>query len=230
MRAFSLIVSFLNELFFFPMSFINHLADIDHLQNRYVLVRHGESEANVARLISSNPEVGTKTHGLTSQGCSQVLQNTQLFLRDNPCCDNAIIIASDFRRARETADILASQLPNFLSRGQSVQLDPRLRERFFGIYDGQSDEKYACIWDNDQKDPAQNIADQVESVDSVRERTTALIKELHEKYSDTTFFLVSHGDSLQILQTAFKCMPNANQHRTLPHLERAEFRPVVLNK
>ena len=223
-------ISFSNGLFFSAMSFVNHLADIGHLHNRHVLVRHGESEANVAHLISSDPEIGTKTHGLTPQGRLQVLQNAQSFVKDNPCSDKTIIVSSDFRRARETADILASQLPKFLSQGLSVQVDPRLRERFFGIYDGESDEKYPLIWENDQENPAENLADQVESVDSVRDRTTAVIKELHEKYSDTTIFIVSHGDSLQILQTAFAGMPSANQHRTLPHLERAEFRSVLLNK
>ncbi|CAF4353268.1 unnamed protein product, partial [Adineta steineri] len=51
---------------------------------------------------------------------------------------------------------------------------------------------------------------------------------LEDKYQNQIIFLVSHGDALQILQTAFERIPNANQQRYLKHLERAEFRPLLL--
>jgi probable phosphoglycerate mutase len=110
----------------------------------------------------------------------------------------------------------------------NIQLDKRLRERFFGIYDNTSDENYNIIWKNDQENLIKNLNDQIESVESVRQRTTDLIKELEEKYENKIIFLVSHGDSLQILQTAFERISNANQQRYLKHLERAEFRPLIL--
>jgi len=210
------------------MSFINHLADINNLRNRYVAVRHGESEANVAHLISSNPERGIEFHGLSSNGRVQVAENTKLFRENNLSNNSYIIISSDFRRARETAEILALNLSNSINNQLNIQLDKRLRERFFGIYDNTSDENYNIIWKNDEENLQKNLNDQVESVESVRERTTALIKELDEKYENQLIFLVSHGDSLQILQTAFERIPNANQQRYLKHLERAEFRPLIL--
>jgi probable phosphoglycerate mutase len=210
------------------MSFINHLSDINKLRNKYFAVRHGESEANVAHLISSNPQISIESHGLSSHGRIQVAENTKLFLENNPSNNSYIIISSDFRRARETADILALNLSNSINNQLNIQLDKRLRERFFGIYDNTSDENYNIIWKNDEDNPIKNLNDQVESVESVRQRTTDLIKELEEKYDNQIIFLVSHGDSLQILQTAFERMSNANQQRHLKHLERAEFRPLIL--
>lgn len=210
------------------MSFINHLADINKLRNKYFAVRHGESEANVAHLISSNPEIGIESHGLTTNGQNQVAENTKLFLENNPSNNSYIIISSDFRRARETANILALNLSNSTNKKLEVQLDKRLRERFFGIYDNKSDENYDIIWKNDEENLVKNQNDQVEPVESVRQRTTELIKELEEKYEDQIIFLVSHGDSLQILQTAFERMSNANHQRHLKHLERAEFRSLIL--
>jgi len=210
------------------MSFINHLSNIVNLRNKYFGVRHGESEANIAHLISSNPQIGTEFHGLSSNGRFQVVENTKLFLQNNPSNNAYIIISSDFRRARETADILALNLPNSNDNKPTVQLDKRLRERFFGLYDGTSDENYNIIWKNDEENPIENMNNQVEPVESVRERTTALIKDLEEKYENQIIFLVSHGDSLQILQTAFQRIPNANQQRHLEHFERAEFRPLLL--
>ncbi|CAF1143953.1 unnamed protein product [Adineta steineri] len=210
------------------MSFTNHLSDISSLRNKYFSVRHGESEANVAQIISSNPQVGTEIHGLSSNGRSQVAENTKLFLQNYPSNNSYVIISSDFRRARETADNLASNLTDSHGNKPSIQLDKRLRERFFGIYDGTSDKSYDIIWKTDEENPIKNLNEQVEPVDSVRERTTALIKELEDKYENQIIFLVSHGDALQILQTAFERIPNANQQRYLKHLERAEFRPLLL--
>ena len=40
----------------------------DNLKNRYFGLRHGESEANKLGVISSNPAVGTVSHGLTQLG------------------------------------------------------------------------------------------------------------------------------------------------------------------
>ncbi|CAF1461240.1 unnamed protein product [Adineta steineri] len=210
------------------MSFTNHLSDISSLRNKYFAVRHGESEANVAQIISSNPQVGTEIHGLSSNGRSQVAENTKLFLQNYPSNNSYVIISSDFRRARETADNLASNLSDSHGNKPSIQLDKRLRERFFGIYDGTSDKNYDIIWKTDEENPIKNLNEQVEPVESVRERTTALIKELEDKYENQIIFLVSHGDALQILQTAFERIPNANQQRYLKHLERAEFRPLLL--
>lgn len=200
----------------------NHLENFIQLRNRYIAVRHGESEANIAHLISSDPMTGIDRHGLSPYGRKQVEENTKIFLRNNdPSEKNYMIISSDFRRARETAEILASNLPNT----PSIQFDSRLRERYFGIYDNTSDENYPLIWKNDEEN-GEN--DQVEPVEKVRERTTALIVELEEKYPQQVIFLVSHGDSLQILQTAFERFPQANKQRYLPHIERAEFRELSL--
>ena len=206
------------------MSFINHLESINKLRNQYFAVRHGESEANVARLISSNPQIGGQTHGLSSNGRKQVEENTKLFVENHPG-KTYVIVSSDFRRANETATIVIENLSNAKLK---IQIDTRLRERFFGTYDGTSDENYPIIWKNDEENPQKNIDELVEPVESVRERTTSLIKDLEEKYEDQIIFLVSHGDSLQILQTAFERIANANQQRSLKHLERAEFRPLIL--
>jgi broad specificity phosphatase PhoE len=215
-------------VYLYQMAFINYLSDIICLRNNYFAVRHGESEANIAHIISSNPQIGIESHGLSANGRSQVAENAQTFLRNNSSNTSYIIISSDFRRARETAEILALNLGKSKDDKLSVQFDKRLRERFFGIYDGTSDDNYNIIWQNDQDNLIKNTTDQVESVESVRERTTALIKGLEEKYDNKTIFLVSHGDSLQILQTAFGRMPNANKQRDLKHLERGEFRELIL--
>lgn len=197
---------------------------MENFRNEYVAVRHGESEANVLHLISSDPTIGVECHGLTSNGRKQVEENSTNFIENHSSTRDFLIVSSDFRRARETAEILFSQLSNCSS---IIEFDRRLRERFFGIFDGKSDENYSSIWSNDENDSEKNDKNQIESVENVRKRTWNLIVELEEKYRGKTIFLVSHGDALQILQTKFERWSNANRHRHLPHLERAEFRRLV---
>ena len=59
------------------------------------------------------------------------------------------------------------------------------------------------------------------------QRVTAMVSEYEEKLSGRTLLLVSHGDALQILQTAFS-KQDASRHRQHAHLNIAEIRELVL--
>ena len=59
------------------------------------------------------------------------------------------------------------------------------------------------------------------------QRVTAMVSEYEEKLSGVTLLLVSHGDALQILQTAFS-RQDASRHRLQQHLETAEIRRLRL--
>ena len=58
-------------------------------------------------------------------------------------------------------------------------------------------------------------------------RVTALVIELERRYAATNLLLVSHGDALQILQTAF-ARQDAATHRQLKHLHTDEIRCLLL--
>ena len=62
---------------------------------------------------------------------------------------------------------------------------------------------------------------------AVLDRVTALITDLERRYADRDILLVSHGDTLQILQAGFLRMDPA-AHRRLPHLGIAEIRALRL--
>ena len=59
------------------------------------------------------------------------------------------------------------------------------------------------------------------------DRTTALIADLERRYSGRHILLVSHGDTLQILQAGFLRLSPAS-HRRLPALQTAEIRQLRL--
>ncbi|KAK3816018.1 MAG: histidine phosphatase superfamily [Benniella sp.] len=129
-----------------------------------------------------------------------------------------------------------------------------LRERFFGEFEmkSPSDELYAQVWREDAYN-AFHQKFGVESVADVTERMTGVVREQEAKeqkqrvnasratsqdatttpatataettQSETWVIIVSHGDSLQILQTAMRGW-SGDRHRQIEHLNTAEWRIV----
>ena len=251
----------------------------------FFAVRHGQSMANVAGLIVSNPDTATQSFGLTPTGraaaenaakaaidlysTSDAQEGQRLDQSNdkdlsppssllNKQYQGVVIVSSDLLRAKETATILAhviqeAKLPLYVSRDQTIcaaalgedhnkiSLDVRLRERWFGEWDATSDANYEAVWVDDAVDSSHTNKG-VESVDSVIDRATDCIvawndllgrsstESNNDEDSASLPFMVlcvAHGDVLQILQTAFEKM-DGRLHRSLPHLETAQLRPLVL--
>jgi broad specificity phosphatase PhoE len=88
-----------------------------------ILIRHGESEGNRDRVFTPTPEVP-----ITDAGREQVKAAAAwIRARHVP----AHIVSSPFRRARQSADILAGEF------GLGVRVEPDLRERSYGTLAGQ---------------------------------------------------------------------------------------------
>jgi len=195
------------------------------LTNHYLIMRHGESEADVPGLIVSDPTIGCKRFGLTEQGRQQVVTSVTNYRLKNQLASLAIfkpiskVICSDFLRTAQTANI-ASEILNL----SSPQMETGLRERFFGDWEGKSDINYPSIWMLD-KAISKQAAQRVESVTQVRKRGLAVIENLERQFQNEVILLVSHGDMLQILLTAFVGIP-AEQHRMLPHHNQAEIKDL----
>lgn len=185
------------------------------LTNRYFVMRHGESLANRAGVIVSDPKRGTKGWGLTENGRRQAELAANRYHGPVLAC----VYCSDFLRARETAEVVAKVLNNI-----PVETATELRERYFGDWEGASAEQYPRVWALDAANP-QHSQGHVESVAEVRDRLLVLITALEDRHTDQQVLLVSHGDPLQILQTVFAGIP-MRSHRSLPHLEVAEIRPM----
>ena len=181
-------------------------------------MRHGQSLANCKGLIVSTPENGLAGYGLSIFGKSQVTQS----IAENDVLDHSSrIISSDFKRARESAEIVVHEL----KCTHKLILDPRLRERDFGDFELGSDENYHKTWAYDAVTATHTLNNE-ETADSVMERTTRLVLSLEAAFYDQRFLLVAHGDTLQILQAAFQRQA-ATQQRELPHLETAEIRELI---
>ncbi|EWG98119.1 histidine phosphatase family protein [Halomonas sp. BC04] len=170
-------------------------------RNRYLLMRHGHSQANARGLIISTPERGLTAFGLSPQGVSQL----DALLADWHWPTPTQILHSDFLRTTETAARVASHF------ALPLQREPRLRERHFGDLEGLADDRYPHIWALDARS-AEHVEHGVESVASVAGRMQAVIEALEHTLSGETVLLVSHGDPLQILLTALEGQP-LSRHR-----------------
>jgi len=196
---------------------LNYLLEIDRLSNRYFAMRHGHSIANQQGIIVSHSDNGRDRFGLSKLGSAQVKESLQKFgLLDV----NTIIVSSDFSRARESAEIAS----NLLGCVAAISFDLRLRERNFGELELSSDSGYEDVWGEDAVNPDSNHRG-VESVNEVMSRVTSVVTEYEDQYSKATILLVSHGDALQILQTAFARM-EGSAHRQLDHLHTAQIRQL----
>jgi len=197
------------------------------LHNTYYALRHGQSMANIEKILSSDPKISTQTHGLSTIGKQQVQQSILDFMKNYSNKKIPIFIyTSDYLRALESSKILYHNLLVNKYNVKPVIMETKLRERGFGTYHGACDDILREIWSHDEKDTK---LETVESVTSVQTRTSELILELEGNNAECIYFLVAHGDVLQILQTWFERM-NGKYHRQLNHFETGCIREFKLKK
>lgn len=189
-------------------------SDLYHRRNRYLLMRHGHSEANRQGLIVSDPANGLQAFGLSPTGQRQLDDVTSHWLHAVP----TRIVHSDFLRTTQTAQCVAERF------GLTLEPEPRLRERYFGAFEGEPSEHYASVWEGDAADP-DHSRHGVEAVSHVAARMQQVITDWEARTVDETIVLVSHGDPLQILLTVLAGKPLSG-HRGQPALEPASITRV----
>jgi probable phosphoglycerate mutase len=186
--------------------------------NRYYLMRHGESLANQRGIIVSHPENALHHYGLTTLGAEQVTKRAVTTRLDH----NTIIISSDYARARETAEIMG----DVLDCVTKVELEPLLRERDFGEFELQDQQHYLTVWNNDLQHPETSYRG-VETVGMVISRVIKLRATLEHRFSGRKILLVGHGDVLQIALAQCHAI-NPRFHRSLAHMSNADIRSTVM--
>jgi glucosyl-3-phosphoglycerate phosphatase len=200
---------------------VNHLGRLDGLANSYSVMRHGQSKANVRGVIVSRLETDASgDYGLTALGREQV--RAAALAWSSPAGAppaRTLIFSSDFARAAQSAQIVRAQLA-----APAVAIAAALRERCFGDWDGTPTANYRAVWAADEAGRADHG---VEPATAVLDRVMAFIADLEGRHSGRDILLVSHGDTLQILQAGLARMDPA-KHRHLPHLETAEIRRLRL--
>ena len=191
------------------------------LGNRYFVVRHGESKANVSGILVGDPQRGVEGFGLTERGRRQAVDAASAFRESYaPVPGEAEIVASDFRRTRETAAILARSLGDPVS----VRLREGLRERFFGELEGTDHRRLAALR---ERQGAEALISRYgcEPTESAHSRVVKVIRDLEQEKRGRTVILVSHADPIQVLMVAFAGRDVREYERVVPldHAEIAEL-------
>ncbi len=195
--------------------------DIGKLKNDYFALRHGQSKPNVSGIVLSNLEDGKKEeYTLTSEGEGQVQISVKKAKEEELLGSDTIIYSSPFSRAKRTAEIAK----DVLGVKDDIIFDDRLRERWFGDWEKTDSTAYQKVWDKDKENP-EHKEKNVESAKEVKERVASLIADIEKEYVGKNILLVSHGDTLQIMQTAFMNIC-PSKHRDVPHLHTADLRKL----
>ncbi len=191
------------------------------LRNRYFVMRHGESEANVLGIAVGDPQRGVAGFGLTDLGRRQVAQAARAFEETYAfVLGETEIVSSDFRRTRETAELFAESLGSSIR----VRLTEGLRERFFGRLEGKDFRSMAAILEQEGIEALISRYG-CEPAESVRYRVTGVISELEDSNQYKTVILVSHADPIQVLMVAFASLESSEYERVQPlgYAETAEL-------
>jgi len=159
---------------------------------RIIAIRHGETAWNVDTRLQGHLDIG-----LNARGQWQA-QRAALALADE---DIAAIYTSDLSRARATAQAIADQNVNPAAR--QVHPHTGLRERGFGIFEGQTYAQINLDWPEEsrrwrQRDP--HFAPLGgETLTQLRERVTATVNALASQHVGQQIVLVAHGGVMDAL-------------------------------
>lgn len=188
------------------------------LRHRYLLLRHGNSEANVQERIVSDPAVGTARFGLSPAGRIE----SERAATDLAGAGISRIFSSPFLRARETAAIIADRLGL-----PTPETHYGLRERAFGTLEGESHRRYEEVWQEDAAGAPSTFG--AEECDEVFARMSGALAEIEALIpageDSPVILIVSHGDPLQILSAGARGIA-PRLHRSLPLLRTAEWVPL----
>lgn len=165
---------------------------------RLWLVRHGETEANVAGLYS-----GHAPTPLTERGIAQA-QSLSGLLRNVPF-DN--VLCSELERARHTTQLILAE------REVPVRNMPELNEMFFGDWEmrhhrdlAREDAENYAVWCNDWQNATPTNG---EGFQAFSQRVEHFIAQLADYKDSQNLLVVSHQGVLSVLVARLLSMPAA---------------------
>lgn len=165
---------------------------------RLWLVRHGETEANVAGLYS-----GHAPTPLTERGIAQA-QTLGTLLRNVPV-DN--VLCSELERARHTTQLILAE------REVPVRNMPELNEMFFGDWEmrhhrdlAREDAENYAVWCNDWQNATPTNG---EGYQAFSQRVERFIAQLADYKACQNLLVVSHQGVLSVLIARLLSMPAA---------------------
>jgi probable phosphoglycerate mutase len=158
---------------------------------RLIALRHGETAWNVETRLQGQLDIE-----LNARGREQARQAAQALLHEQP----QVLYSSDLSRARETAEAIAQ------ATGLPVQLDPGLRERHFGIWQGHTYAEVEQAWPELsacwRRREAAFGPPEGETLQQFFDRSVSTATRIAQRHPGQTVALVAHGGVLDCLYRA----------------------------
>jgi len=151
--------------------------------NRLLVVRHGQTEWNIAGRIQGSSDID-----LDATGVAQAAEAAPELAAYEP----VRIISSDLRRAVDTARPIADLT------GIEIELDKRLRERGYGPWEGLTQREIAERFPEEHRrwraqEPLQHP--DIETWGDLHRRTGEAVRDIVESHIEGTAIVVCHGGS-----------------------------------
>ena len=151
---------------------------------KLIIVRHGETEENLARIIQ-----GHKHGHLSKQGKEQAKKLAKR-LRDEKL---DLILSSDLGRSSNTTGEINKYHSNV-----EIKFIKELREKTAGIYDGKRSEEFHKARENSGLPDEDFKPQKGENNKDVEKRIIKFIDKLLEKYPNKTILLSTHGRWIKV--------------------------------
>jgi broad specificity phosphatase PhoE len=143
-----------------------------------LLVRHGETDCNREHRVQGHTDVPLNARGREqARGLAEELADARL----------AAIYSSDLSRAHETAVAVA------VTQGLEPVVDPRLREKNFGSWEGLTDVEIAERF----PDAVRGRWGDGETTEEVAARVIEAVEVICARHGDAAVLVVSHGGPLR---------------------------------
>lgn len=182
-----------------------------------ILVRHGESEANIVQKQAKKdktykyPESYLTTPDrevrLSKLGREQTKKTGEYLAKEYPQGVDVIIV-SDHTRAKETAALVC------LAAGWdkvSIQVDPQVGERNWGNFAKQSPEVRAEFFKSKHRDPLHTPISDGETLLEARTRTRVLLERCARQYEYKTVLVFTHGEYIECIWSEIAHMRTEEQ-------------------
>ena len=161
---------------------------------RIIAIRHGETAWNVDTRLQGHTDIGLNERGQwQAQRAAEALADE----------DIAAIYSSDLSRASATAQAIADKSTRLELAARQLRLITGLRERGFGVFEGQTYAQIASDWPEDskrwrQRDP--HYAPQGgESLTQLRDRIMHAVNTIAAQHMGEQILLVAHGGVMDTL-------------------------------
>jgi len=143
-----------------------------------LLARHGETDWNIGRRVQGHTDIPLNAAGVDqARALAEQLAGEPL----------TAVFSSDLSRALDTATEVAN------AHGLVVVVDPRLREKNFGTWEGLTDVEIAERFPDAQRGQWGDA----ETTEEVAARVLSVLDGIRELHPDGTVLVVSHGGPLR---------------------------------